>query len=225
MQGVRRQQRAAAATSIQRVARGRRARAAKPTQPAAVLAWAVREAIGDKEEAAAAASTLAVVVDRERVCSDILNTSVMAALVGGFALSNMQSPLDPTPLEHTIYLASCLAVHACTCSALTSALLYRVAVRMHDDAIPAWAARNRVLLTLPLAKFGMGCVSYLASVVLLSFRDLSESVAFQYAGLAIGLMSMSTVFATVGIIATQQQREQRQHAAGTRIARVAPHSV
>ena len=109
--------------------------------------------------------------------------------------------MGETTLENLIYLASCFAVHACTCSALTSALLYRVAVRMDDEAVPAWAKAHPLLLMLPLGKFGMGCVSYLASVILLSFRDLDHSAWTQYACLAIGLMSMSTVFMTVAIIA------------------------
>ena len=139
-------------------------------------------------------------LDRDRVCSDVLNTSVMAALVGGFVLGNMQ-PSGSNTLDHVIYLASCLSVHACTCSALTSALMYRVVVRMEDDSVPRWAASHPLLLLLPLAKFGMGCVAYLLSVILISFRDLEESAAFQYACLVIGVMSMSTVFATVAVLA------------------------
>ena len=42
-----------------------------------------------------------------------------------------------------------------------------------------------------MAKFGMGCLSYLLSVVLLSFRDLEGVDAIKYAALVIGLMSMS----------------------------------
>jgi hypothetical protein len=66
-----------------------------------------------------------VVVDRERVCCDVLNTAVMAALVGGFALGNL-SLSGPDTIDKWIYLLTCFAVHACTCSAVTSAVLYIV---------------------------------------------------------------------------------------------------
>ena len=185
-----------AATTIQARVRGRQARTrainnAKPQ----TLAWAIHEVVEDSKEEDPNASGK-VVIDRERLCCDILNTAVMGALVGGFALSNMQSTGEGI-LENCIYLCSCLAVHACTCSCLTSALLYRVAVLMHDDAVPAWASKHQLLLKLPLVKFGMGCISYLLSVVLISFKDLDHSDFFRYACLTIGVMSMSTVLGTL----------------------------
>ena len=47
----------------------------------------------------------------------------MAALIGGFALGNMNLGKN-TDLERGIYMLCVVAVHGCTCSALTSALLY-----------------------------------------------------------------------------------------------------
>lgn len=138
-------------------------------------------------------------LDRDRLCSDLLNTSVCAALVGGFALGNMVDSGD-TNLDNVIYTMSCMAVHACTCSCLTSALLYREVVRFREEVVPAWAKSHRLLIMMAPMKFGMGCLSYLGSVVLISFRDLSESKAFQITCLVIGLMSMSTVLATVAIV-------------------------
>eukprot|EP01043_Picozoa_sp_COSAG02_P089964 COSAG02_NODE_26877_length_622_cov_0.609943_2_plen_102_part_01 len=65
-------------------------------------------------------------VDRERLLNDILNTGVMGALIGGFALSNIQQTYDMgIPLDVGIYMCSFVAVHACTCSAVCAALLYR----------------------------------------------------------------------------------------------------
>ena len=163
-------------------------------------------------------------VDRDRLCCDMLNTSVISALVGGFALGNMVLTGDST-LEYLIYTMACLAVHACTCSALTSALLYRELVRFREEAVPGWAAQptNKFLLQLPLAKFGMGCISYLVSVVLLSFKDLAvgttEATTFQYTCLIIGIMSMGTVFMTVSCIFMPQILPQKHQ----RLSRVAPH--
>ena len=165
-----------AATKIQARVRGRAARRPRPAAGGRpTLAWAIEEVVAGNTGAGLEAE-----IDRERLCCDILNTAVMGALVGGFALSNMTSSGDGNTLDNLIYLFSCLSVHACTCSCLTSALLYRTAVRMRDDAVAAWAAAHKLLLMLPLAKFGMGCVSYLLSVILLSFRDLDHSSTFQY---------------------------------------------
>lgn len=183
----------AAATTIQARVRGRQARQRATGFNKPTLTWAVKEVV-------AAAETVVSVVDRERLCCDILNTSVMGALVGGFALSNMQSDIGETLLENVIYLCSCLAVHACTCSCLVSALLYRVAVLMNEDDVPTWVQEHKILLKLPLIKFGMGCVSYLLSVILISWRDLDHSARFQVACLIIGVGSMSSCLGTAFIL-------------------------
>ena len=133
-------------------------------------------------------------LDRERLLNDILNTGVNGALIGGFALGNMQmeyeSPEWPQ-LDVAIYMTSFVGVHACTCACVTSALLYRVANRLPDLAAPDWAQKNKMLLMMPMAKFGMGCIAYLCSVVLISYRDLEAISVWRYIALAVGLMSMS----------------------------------
>ena len=98
------------------------------------------------------------IIDRERLSNDLLNTSVMAALVGGFALGTLLA--SPVPEEGPlrgkydiwIYLLSFIAVHANTCSALTSAFIYRKANAMADEDIDAWAQKYRFLLQLPMGK-------------------------------------------------------------------------
>jgi len=140
--------------------------------------------------------------DRERLLNDVVNTGVMAALVGGFALGNMQdSYVDGTTLGLLIYVCSVFSVHACTCSALTSALLYRKLNGMDEEAAAAWAAKRGFVLHMPMSKFGMGCVVYLTSVLLLSFRALESNLAARCIALGIGIMSMSTVFMTVALLA------------------------
>mmetsp|Transcript_28724 Transcript_28724/g.82172 ORF Transcript_28724/g.82172 Transcript_28724/m.82172 type:complete len:187 (+) Transcript_28724:1-561(+) len=156
----------------------------------------------------ARSSQLRADADRERLCNDVLNTSVMAALVGGFAFSNLQelhSPLkqdEPRPIDIAIYMFNVIAVHASTCSCLASAFLYRVINRLRDDAVSTWAADMpwKMLLPMPLAKFGMGCVFYLVSVILLSFRDLEYTGVWRYAALAIGVGSVMMVFCTASIV-------------------------
>ena len=136
-------------------------------------------------------------VDRERLLNDILNTGVMGALIGGFALSNVQQSYDmDKALDIAIYMCSFVAVHACTCSAVCAALLYRVANALPESDTPRWAAKNAMMLKMPMMKFGFGCLSYLLSVVLISWKDLAQVEAWQVAALVIGLMSMSM---TIGV--------------------------
>ena len=136
-------------------------------------------------------------IDRERLLNDILNTGVMGALIGGFALSNMQQTYDMgVALDVGIYMCSFVAVHACTCSAVCAALLYRVANALSDSDTTGWAMKNAALLKLPMMKFAFGCLSYLLSVVLISWRDLATVQGWQIAALIVGVMSMSM---TLGI--------------------------
>ena len=52
-------------------------------------------------------------VDRERLCNDSLNTSVMAALIGGFALGSLKAPGDGAErIESYIYMLSYITVPA-----------------------------------------------------------------------------------------------------------------
>ena len=157
-----------------------------------------------------------VVVDRERICCDVLNTAIMAALVGGFALGNL-SLSGTDAIDKWIYLLTCFSVHACTCSALTSAVLYREVVRMNDEAVPSWVAEKQLVLYLPVTKFFMGCTAYLGSVILISWRDLQEDIGFQIACLVIGIMSMSTIYVTLFLIYGPQKKLRQKQ------VRVVPH--
>ena len=52
-------------------------------------------------------------VDRDRLLNDILNTGVMGALIGGFALSNVQMVYDFTKsLDIGIYMCSFVGVQS-----------------------------------------------------------------------------------------------------------------
>ena len=140
---------------------------------------------------------------KEVVLNDVTNTGVMGALVGGFALSSIQAGhFDPVAswVDDACYLLLVLAVHACTCSALTSALVYRFVNAMNDEAVPAWAKANRLMLMMPIMKFAMGTASYIISVIGLSWTALGDVPASRTMALAIGVGSMSTVLMTVAML-------------------------
>ena len=144
---------------------------------------------------------------KEVVLNDVTNTGVMSALIGGFALSNVQSyefNHKQNSIHSFTYVLLIFAVHACTCSALTSAILYRTINRKSESAVPAWCARgyNWMILLMPMAKFGMGTIAYIAAVLLMSFVDLIDVPFYQSVALAIGLGSMSTVVVTTVMLHT-----------------------
>eukprot|EP00927_Polykrikos_kofoidii_P078421 TRINITY_DN75243_c0_g1_i1.p1 TRINITY_DN75243_c0_g1~~TRINITY_DN75243_c0_g1_i1.p1 ORF type:complete len:191 (+),score=18.14 TRINITY_DN75243_c0_g1_i1:65-637(+) len=140
-------------------------------------------------------------LDRERLCNDLLNTSVVAALIGGFALATLQlGKPGGNFLDLSVYMLNVFAVHTCTCSCLTSVFLYQKANGLHDDHVTAWACDKRWLLSLPMVKFVAGCVCYLLSVLLLTFRDLEASTFCRFIALAIGAGSVMMVFMTAAYI-------------------------
>ena len=152
---------------------------------------------GELSDSAVAVKTKTVVLN------DITNSGVMAALVGGFALSNVHSgefDHQESVMDNVTYLLLILAVHACTCSALTSALLYRSVNAMAEHAVPAWAGANAMMLLMPMAKFGMGCAAYIISVIVTSYRTLDEVPVSRAVALVIGVSSMSTVLMTVAML-------------------------
>ena len=55
-------------------------------------------------------------------------------------------------LDVIIYMLSFISIHSCTCSCLTSAMLYRYGNVLSDDDIVGWAKRYPKLLLLPFQK-------------------------------------------------------------------------
>ncbi|KAH8074651.1 hypothetical protein JL721_2219 [Aureococcus anophagefferens] len=154
------------------------------------------DGIVDNAEMLAGLKSIRAPTDRERLTNDILNTSVMSALVGGFALGSLSPPGDKN-LGKYVYICAYVAVHACTCSALTSAFLYAAVNGMADAAVAGWAAKNWPLLALPMMKFVVGTMCYMTSVILTSYRDLggAESLEkWQKLALFIGVMSVAMVW-------------------------------
>mmetsp|Transcript_3614 Transcript_3614/g.6379 ORF Transcript_3614/g.6379 Transcript_3614/m.6379 type:complete len:178 (-) Transcript_3614:42-575(-) len=155
------------------------------------------------EEAPPKLEKVSAPVDRERLQNDMVNTGVMAALIGGFALGNLQVPKEGDKHEGIttgIYLMACFAVHMCTCSALSSAFIYRIVNKLDDDSVEAWAKKFKLLLPVPLMKFVMGTVCYMMSVVLISYRDLENTPATKWIAFIFGIMGIIMVFGTFFIL-------------------------
>ena len=96
-------------------------------------------------------------------------------------------------MDITIYMLPFLAVHACTCSCLTSAMFYRAVNGLSDRKVLPWIKNKELLLKLPWFKFVLGCSSYIVGVIVLSFRAPENPPFWRCAALAIGIMSMSTM--------------------------------
>ena len=148
---------------------------------------------------------------RDRLCNDVTNTAVAASLVGGFALGNLDGMIgiDGRPINYVLYMMSVFSIHACTCSALTSALLYRKINGLPDECVEEWELKHVLLLMMPVMKFGMGCAVYLGTVILMSYRDLDAEPSYQWTSVGIGIMSMSTVAITVLIMAFDKTKSRR----------------
>ena len=140
--------------------------------------------------------------ERDKLLNDVMNTGIAAALVGGFALGNIQESdrVSENWMDIALYMLSFVAVHACTCSCLTSAMFYRVANMLRSDEVLPWMKSKAILLKLPWYKFAMGCASYILAVIVLAFRALENLPFWRYAALVIGIMSMSTVVASLILI-------------------------
>lgn len=159
---------------------------------------------------------------RERLLNDLINTGVTAALVGGFALGNIYGSerVSNDWQDVMIYMLSFVAVHACTCSALTSAMFYRSANVVHEDELTQWIESKAFLLKLPWLKFVVGCLSYIISVIILSVRALEQLPFWQYASVVFGVMSMSMVFASMILIGRKHAPRYSRHIQDTVTAHI-----
>ena len=157
-----------------------------------------------KKHQAAADTAFLEAASKSSMLNDLVNTGVMATVIGGFALSNLQAyPEAPRPIDTLIYLLNVVAVHACTCSSLASALLYTNVNNLVDAKFALWAHTFpwNVLLLMPTPKFVAGCAFYLLGVLALSWRDLRGSPTWRYVALGVGVGSVAMVVTTATIVA------------------------
>jgi hypothetical protein len=127
-------------------------------------------------------------------------------------------------LDTYIYILSYVTVHACTCSALGSAFLYGAINKMSEASAVRWGKKNWFILMLPMIKFVMGVMAYMVSglgnnaeythtlttslhavphsfkpthqvsVILTCWRDMGGDSLAQIICLAIGIMSIGSVW-------------------------------
>jgi hypothetical protein len=147
------------------------------------------------------------VVDRERLLNDLTNTGVIAALLGGFALSCLSIDLEPygahtkssdTTLAviGTIYwMVAFLAAHVCTLSAASSALLYRKINLLSDETALPWLQQNKRLKKMPLVCFMIGIKLYEVSIVLFGLLYFHGSTALQTVSTVLGLICCMGILA------------------------------
>eukprot|EP00534_Pseudo-nitzschia_fraudulenta_P002402 CAMPEP_0201128596 /NCGR_PEP_ID=MMETSP0850-20130426/34220_1 /ASSEMBLY_ACC=CAM_ASM_000622 /TAXON_ID=183588 /ORGANISM="Pseudo-nitzschia fraudulenta, Strain WWA7" /LENGTH=245 /DNA_ID=CAMNT_0047397825 /DNA_START=87 /DNA_END=824 /DNA_ORIENTATION=- len=144
---------------------------------------------------------------------DQMNTGVIAALLGGFALTNSwemgigdhERPEDCKTIDLAAYTLAILAVHACTCSALTSAFLYR---SLTQQTTPrkgiAWMNRHYGLAQVPWYKFIGGVLCYVVSVCLVAWSSLEISAITRGITLFAGICGCGIVFYTIYVIQTDE---------------------
>jgi|EP00670_Eutreptiella_braarudii_P007135 hypothetical protein len=135
-------------------------------------------------------------MDIPRLMADLANTGVVATLISGFSLTTVRLYVPKDSLQMFIYLTSFIAVHVSTCAALSGIMFYYVLNGMQEHDASAWALKWRLVLKMPLLKAVMGAVSYLSSVILISWENLGASATFQVVAMVIGAMSVATVLCT-----------------------------
>jgi hypothetical protein len=134
-------------------------------------------------------------MDYDQCRDDQMNTGIIAALIGGFSLTNTwELEGNGNLLDTVTYVLGIFAVHACTCSALTSAFLYRTLTNSDPEKGVAWIHEHTVIAHLPYHKFVIGTLAYLASVILVAWKELDGQEWAKIATLVIGIMGCSMVF-------------------------------
>jgi len=146
-------------------------------------------------------------VDRERLLNDLTNTGVIAALLGGFALSCLSIDLEPygahTKSSDTTlavigtcyWMVAFLAAHVCTLSAASSALLYRKINLLSDETALPWLQQNKRLKKMPLVCFMIGIKLYEVSIVLFGLLYFHGSTALQAVSTVLGLICCMGILA------------------------------
>jgi len=70
------------------------------------------------EKKAVVATRMVERLDRDRLCNELLNTSVMAALIGGFALGHLDRKdvgiVEDESIPLLVYVLNVICVHLCT---------------------------------------------------------------------------------------------------------------
>lgn len=150
-----------------------------------------------EEKSSSAATKPPFRMEYDSYRDDQLNTGVISALIGGFSLTNSwELARNGTMLDTVTYVLAIVAVHACTCSAITSAFLYRTLTCSDPEKAVLWMEKHSTLASFPHGKFVIGTLCYLASVVLVAWKELAEENEARIFTLAIGVTSCSAAIGT-----------------------------
>eukprot|EP01043_Picozoa_sp_COSAG02_P004257 COSAG02_NODE_109_length_36250_cov_121.168903_28_plen_187_part_00 len=127
-----------------------------------------------------------------------------ATLVSGFSLGRLGAVDADNSHDSWIYLLLICAIHLCTCSLLSSVLIYRRLVMSTPNEIAQMEKMTfwKVMFALPLLKFGAGLVCYLTSVILISSRD-TKGNWINAPVVVIGLCSLGMLMFTVATVELQ----------------------
>lgn len=135
----------------------------------------------------------------EHYREDMVNTGVVAALLGGFSLTNSwEMEMSGSNLDTVTYVIAIIAVHVSTCSALTSAFLYRsLTISDPKDAVQ-WMESHPTIASLPYLKFVSGVITYMVSVVLVAWKQLEDVPTAKHFTLVFGISAVcSTLYVLV----------------------------
>ena len=137
-------------------------------------------------------------MDYDKYRDDQMNTGVIAALLGGFALTNAwEMETSGTIIDTVMYVLAIVAVHSCTCSALTSAFIYRTLTCNDPEKAVLWMEKHSFVASLPFSKFVIGTLAYLASVILVAWKELAEEYEARVVTLVIGVTGVSLAIGTL----------------------------
>jgi len=143
-----------------------------------------------------------MVMDYGRYKDNQVRIGGIAAFIGGFSLSASNGNDMENTVEVVAWVLAIIAVHACTCAALTSAFLYRALSVEADEKACAWAEDHPWLLQLPFLKFAMGVVCYLTSVVLMSYSksSVNDQPVARFITTFMGIMSIMMAAGTASMV-------------------------
>ena len=138
----------------------------------------------------------------DKLRDDQMNTGIIAALVGGFALANSwEINLEGGMMMIIAYSLSIMAVQTCTCAALVSAFLYRnLTMQPTFRKGVEWIERHSVLAVLPWYKFLVGTLCFVVSVCLISWRVLVISMGARTIVIIVGVSSCCLVIYTLLVV-------------------------
>ena len=140
-------------------------------------------------------------MDFDRYRDDMLNTGVIAALLGGFALTNSwEMDNSGSLLDTTTYVLAIIAVHSCTCSVLSSAFLYRSLTKSDPQEAVRWMESHTTIAALPFLKFVIGTVVYMTSVILVALKELEDVPAARLFTFVAGIFGFCSSLGILGYL-------------------------